>query len=199
MEADNTVAVSFIPNGTHKMVKVFDKDRTYLPSDLVTGDSSNNPKISFKASSGLYKLSTKIGKNSNSLDRVTLQDTPMTEISKPMRMLEIIFPSVFEIQEPAPHVNNERDIVIDVSMYEYPTRCSIFCMSHNEYNNRNWNSLCVDTSTWEVSNALKNDTHIWVWVFRKSKNDKELFNPKLYYFIPGNIKWGKNNSKNQKE
>ena len=47
----------------------------------------------------------------------------------------------------------------------------------------------VDTSEWESTHALMTGSQVWVWTFRKSRNDREI-PPRLIAFVHGFPKWG---------
>ena len=74
-----------------------------------------------------------------------------------------------------------------------PTRCTISCIGNDEFK-----KLCmekirvVDTSIWEASQALENDSHTWIWTFRRSKEDSK-YADKFYLTLFGAPKWGNNN------
>jgi hypothetical protein len=46
----------------------------------------------------------------------------------------------------------------------------------------------VDTSEWESTGALENDSHVWTWTLRASKND-EHFSDKVRMVLLGPVKW----------
>jgi len=54
---------------------VFDDNKTYRPRDFVSGESLDNPKITFHTS-GHYKTSTSLGLTKQSIDRCTVIGTP---------------------------------------------------------------------------------------------------------------------------
>jgi hypothetical protein len=47
----------------------------------------------------------------------------------------------------------------------------------------------VDTSAWECTGALENDTHVWTWTLRASQNDR-FVTDKVTMMLIGPLKWG---------
>ena len=69
-------------------------------------------------------------------------------------------------------------------------RCTITCMGKPEYQRivESRDVRYVDTSEWESTGALENDSHVWTWTLRASKND-EHFSDKVHMRLAGSVKW----------
>jgi hypothetical protein len=101
-------------------------------------------------------------------------------------MAEILIPENFPTSLKTP---KKSDATLDIiGLDEFPSRCSIFCLS-NERVTENINKRFVSTSTWEALVPLENDTHTWVFVFRKSSEDIGYPNT-MYICLMENIRWG---------
>lgn len=184
IKPEGDVIMGFSWNGAESLEAIFDEEPVEA-KDLIHLPGTHPSKISFHKT-GLYKLSSRVGKDSNSIDRITVTGPPLCEITEPRRMAELLLPSRLLVRGKAPR---EKDVIIDLSnMPCPPTRCSIVCLpiSHK-------NALLkqlIDTSEWEAVNAFENDTHLWVWIFRKSRGDTE-HSEKVFVYLPGNPRWGK--------
>lgn len=186
---DDSVMMGFPWSSTESVEMIMDKELGNLKKEeIFTTAYAGSSKINFH-SSGSYKLSSKMGINESSIDRVTVVGTPLAEITTPQRMAEILLPSVIPGSKYKPTKN---DIVIDISGTDLElTRCTIGCMSNAEFD-----VLCsidgpmVDTSEWEAWDILVTASHTWIWVLRRSRDD--LYNPnKFYVTLLGNPKWGR--------
>jgi hypothetical protein len=94
--------------------------------DFVTQPSYGMHKISFHPS-GRYKLMSKLGLGDDTLDRVTVDGPPLSEIVAPRRMLEIMLPRSLPISNRTPR---EADIILTTQAGdEGPLRCTVSCMS----------------------------------------------------------------------
>jgi hypothetical protein len=176
--ADAQEEVDFVIDAVHGEVR---KPR------LVTEQKVGRPKISFHPT-GKYKLEGRMGLDSNALDRATVDGPPLADISAPRRMLEVLLPRSFPPSRLAP---TPGDIVLTtVEGNLAPLRCTIFCMA-KDVAARTLNSglPIVDTSAWECTGALENDTHVWSWTLRASRND-QFFVDKVSMMLIGPVKWG---------
>jgi hypothetical protein len=185
---DGTVIIGFPSQGKEHVELVIDGELGELrPPEVVTEVFVGRPKISFHPS-GQYKLETRVGKTTDSMDRVTVECPPLADISDPRRMVELLLPKLLPLSiEQA----TDRDIVLDAtSAPDMPLRCTISCMSLTkleEYIGRG--SKFVDTSVWEYVHALSSETHVWVWTLRVSKNDNDYPN-RFFMHLIGKVKWG---------
>lgn len=185
VSSDGSVIVG-VPTAKEEKLAILSGPEMESSSDGVyTEGYQGNVKISFHAS-GMYKLNCNIGKSLKSLDRATVSGTPLTEISEPKLMAEVLIPENFPISLKTP---KNGDAVIEFSnVEESPSRCSIFCLP-NEQVAANINKRFLSTSAWEVLVPLENDTHTWVFVFRKSREDSCYPNT-MYICLTENIRWG---------
>ncbi|MEW6657089.1 MAG: hypothetical protein AB1424_00360 [Thermodesulfobacteriota bacterium] len=186
---DGTVFIGFPGKGKHHIVSVIDdKIGEIQPHSIATEDFVGPFKISFHPS-GQFKLMSKMGRQSDAIDRVTVEGPKLSDISEPRRMIEILLPQDFPILTVSQA--SMRDIVIDATLApNKPLRCTISCMpliklqeivtSGNKF---------VDTSVWEAAHGLQAETHAWLWTLRVSKNDN-IYSDRLYIFLMGTVKWG---------
>ena len=185
---DDSVMMGFPWGSTESVEMVMDKELGNLKKEeIFTTAYSGSSKINFHRS-GSYKLSSKMGVNESSIDRATVVGTPLAEITTPLRMAEILIPSDIPNSKYKP---TKKDIIIDISKPKLElTRCTIGCMSNAEFEILcGKNGPMVDTSEWEAWNILATESHTWIWVLRKSKDD--LYKPtKFYVTLLGNPKWG---------
>jgi hypothetical protein len=103
-------------------------------------------------------------------------------------MLEVLLPKVLP---DARRVPTARDIVLMADeASQGPLRCTITCMSKPEYQRivESTDVRFVDTSEWESTGALENDSHVWTWTLRASKNDAH-FSDKVRMVLLGPVKW----------
>ena len=185
---DGSVMMGFPWESKQVLELVMDKELGHIgKDDLVTEEYTGNSKISFHRS-GQFKLSCRMGKDEDAIDRVTVNGPSFDEIESPYRMSELLLPR--ELPE-SNYVPTERDIIIDITGSEGPpTRCTISCMSNEEFIKLSkQKGKFVDTSIWEASNGLETDSHTWFWTLRKSKEDKR-FSDKVYVTLLGSPKWG---------
>lgn len=186
---DNTVMMGFLGSGTEGIDFILDKNLGQLAADdiNVVGESGY-PKITFHPS-GHYKLATHVGLRSQARDRCTVVGPPLSDITQPRRMVEILIPKRLSL---AQNKLLDRDIVLDASDFPHrPLRCTISCMSPQTFDQLNRSGvLWVNTSECEFTEALGSDSNIWIWTLRVSREDKKAPD-KFHYFIHGEIKWGK--------
>lgn len=157
------------------------------PPDLHVEESEvESAKISFH-SSGHYKLTSKVGRTKETMDRATVIGKKLSEIDKPERMAEFLIP--LHIPVTGVPVEN-RDIILDATdAPERPLRCSLFCMSHKEFELfQQQRRRIVDTSVWETWEAIENGTHVWLFALRCSKDEEVYSTGGVFVF--GEMKWG---------
>jgi hypothetical protein len=187
--ADSSVMIGFQGSGSEKLRFILDQNIGHVEaSNVQIRKSLGRPKISFHES-GNYKLSTFVGLNSQCIDRCTIVGTPLSEIRKPRRMMEILIPKSLKATESQ---ILDRDIVLDTSKCMHrPLRCTISCMSHEHFCKIMESKVFfVDTSDYELTQALDNGINIWAWTLRVSREDK-IAPDHFHYFLPGEIRWGK--------
>jgi len=188
VSADGSVLMGLTQDGDGGVELVLDPDLGELrPQDIVAPTSVGALKLSFHAT-GQYKLSATMGKDHCSLDRATVTGPRLADISEPRRMAEFLLPA----QLPrATKAVTENDIALDVSGAPPPPhRCVISCMSIERFERHIASgSRFVDTSEWESTHALTAGSQVWVWTFRKSRNDREI-PPRFIAFVHGFPKWG---------
>jgi hypothetical protein len=184
---DESVMLGFPWPGKQMVELVLDDVGELRPPRIVAKEEIGEPKISFHPS-GKFKLTARMGKTGDSIDRVTVDGPRLEEISEPRRMLELLLPAKLPQTDRGP---TEHDIILDTSSSpKQPLRCTISCVS-----NENVRGVLtsgrpfVDTSIWESSAALQNQTHSWVWTVRASRND-EVYLERIAIFIFGAPKWG---------
>lgn len=186
--SDGSVMMGFPWESNETVALVMDENFASIKmEDLVTKGYIGKSKISFHKS-GHCKFICRMGKDEESIDRVTVTGPPFEDISSPHRMAELLLPHELPNSNYCP---TDRDTVIDVTgSYTLPTRCTIACVGNDEFKNIiEKDSRFVDTSIWEAWNALENDNHTWVWTLRRSRDDVR-FADKVYVTIPGRPKWG---------
>jgi hypothetical protein len=154
---------------------------------LITERRLGQPKISFHPT-GKYKLEGRMGLEPNAVDRATVDGPPLADISTPRRMLEVLLPRTFP---PSGRPPTADDIVLTVAEgNQLPLRCTIFCMAKDEATRVLTSGVrIVDTSAWECTCALENDTHVWSWTLRASRDDR-FFPDKFSIMLIGPVKWG---------
>jgi hypothetical protein len=187
---DDSVMMGFPWSSTESVELVMDKELGSLrKEEIFSTEFAGSSKINFHRS-GSYKLSCEMGKNESSTDRVTVEGTPLANISTPLRMAEILIPSKIPNSKYQP---TKKDIILDITeINSAPTRCTIGCMNNAEFKKLlNNEGPMVDTSAWEAWNVLATESHTWVWVLRKSKNDLH-YPSKFFVTLLGNPKWGQN-------
>ncbi len=184
---DESVMMGFPWSSSEKVELIMDKERGDLAGDDIFQETfTGNSKINFHAS-GNYKLMSKVGSSADLLDRATVTGTPLKDISAPQRMAEIIIPEELPVTN---HRPSDKDIVIDITgCSSQPTRCTVGCMSNEHFNSlpKSDNPM-VDTSEWEAWNILSTQTHTWIWVIRRSRNDHSNTS-KFYVTLLGDPKW----------
>jgi len=176
--ADAQQEVEFVVDAVHDDVR---------KPKLITEKTVGRPKISFHAT-GKYKLDGRMGLEWNALDRATIEGPPLAEISEPRRMLEVLLPRSFPASRLTP---TPVDIVLTADEgNQLPLRCTISCMAKSEAARIFGSEVpFVDTSAWECTGALENDTHVWTWTLRASRND-QLVADKVMMILIGPVKWG---------
>ncbi|WP_126453452.1 hypothetical protein [Sulfuriflexus mobilis] len=186
--SDGSVMMGFPWETNEDLALVMDEELGDLKrEDVVSQGYTGRSKISFHKS-GHFKLNSRMGKTEEAIDRITIKGPSFDEITTPARLAELLLPESIPDSNYEP---TERDIVIDVTNAEsLPTRCTISCIRNEEFMEINFDkSRVVDTSIWEASHALENDTHTWMWTFRKSKDDTR-YADKIYVTLLGSPKWG---------
>ncbi len=192
VSSDGSVLMGLTQEGDGGVELVLDPELGELrPQDIVAPTSVGRLKLSFHAT-GRYKLSAQMGKDPCSLDRATVLGPRLADISEPRRMAEFLLPARLPR---ATKALLENDIALDVSDAPPPPhRCVISCMSTERFERYITNgSLMVDTSLWESTRALTTGHQVWVWTFRKSRNDREI-PPRFIAFLHGFPKWGQPNN-----
>jgi hypothetical protein len=186
---DGSVMLGFTFSGTEEVELVLDEELGDIrPPNVITKENVGQPKISFHAS-GQYKLTAKMGKTADSVDRATVEGPKLADISEPRRMVELLLPKALPESS---EKSGELDIVLDAtSSPDMPLRCTISCMTkgHLEEILKKGGKF-VDTSAWEFVHALENEKHVWVWALRASTND-EKYPDRIGIFLIGPVKWGK--------
>lgn len=183
---DGSVMMGFPSGGKEQIELVLDEELGELrPPTLLTAEEVHYPKVTFHPS-GQFKLSVKMGKTSDAIDRATVSGPRLEDISDPRHMLEILIPRNLPAVTEQP---TGRDIVIDASTAPaMPLRCTVSSMSHAKFQELA-NQRFVDTSVWEAVHELKSDNNVWVWTLRASRND-EVYSDRLRLFLYGPVKWG---------
>ena len=186
--SDGSVMMGFPWESEEAIALVMDKELGNLrKEDLVTEGYTGKSKISFHKS-GHFKLNCRMGKTEEAIDRVTVTGPPFEEIKEPNKLAELLLPEDLPNSNYSP---SDRDIVIDITDADsFPTRCTISCVGNKEFEVLTKKDYrFVDTSLWEASNALENETHTWIWTLRKSKDDSS-YADKVYVTLLGSPKWG---------
>ena len=162
---------------------------------LLTQQQVGSSKISFHPT-GLYKLSARMGLSSDAMDRATIQGTPLADISAPQRMLEIILPTTLPR---SPYTPTQGDVVVEARDVDggQPLRCTVCCMAPAEFEKvsdavRDTGTLFVDTSAWEQTAVLANNSHVWTWTLRVSRDDIAVERrEKVHIALLGPVRWGR--------
>lgn len=186
---DSSIMIGFQGSGSEKMNFILDKNIGRVDAaDIQIRESLEPPKISFHES-GYYKLSTSVGLHPQCMDRCTIVGTPLSEIREPRRMMEILIPTRLKVTKSQ---ISYQDIVLDASQFpQRPLRCTISCMSHEHfYKISESKAFFVDTSDYEITQALDSRKNIWAWTLRVSSEDK-MSPDHFHYFLPGEMRWGK--------
>lgn len=186
---DGSVLLGIQPAGHEFIHRVFDNSVIQRnPRGYIKSSPVEHKKISFHKS-GKIKIDSQLGKSTNSIDRCTIRGKPLSEIRKPELMVEFILPN--HLQE-AKRAALKNDLVIDISQFpQKAVRCSVLCMDKDNFETlKKTETRIVNSSTHEIYDAVTNGSSIWVFLMRVSNNDSGISNI-LYYFIPGQIKWGK--------
>lgn len=187
--SDNSIMIGFQGSGSEKMNFILDKNMGHVKAAAIKiRESLEPPKISFHES-GNYKLSTSVGLKPQCIDRCTIMGTALSEIREPRRMMEVLIPKSLMLSE---NQISGRDIVLDASQFpQRPLRCTISCMSHEHFNKiMESKAFFVDTSDYEFTQALDSKKNIWVWTLRIARDDS-MAPDHFHYFLPGEIRWGK--------
>jgi hypothetical protein len=186
--SDGSVMMGFPWETNEDLSLVMDEELGDLKrEDVVSDGYTGRSKISFHKS-GHFKFNSRMGKTLEAIDRITVKGPSFDEITTPLRVAELLLPESIPDSNYKP---TDRDIVIDVTDAEcLPTRCTISCIENEEFKKlKIENKRVVDTSIWEASHALENDSHTWMWTFRKSKDDSG-YADKIYVTLLGSPKWG---------
>lgn len=184
---DGSVMMGFPWSSTESIELVMDKELGNLKKEeIFCTEYAGSSKISFHPS-GHYKLSCMTGRTATKIARTTVIGPPLTEITTPRRMAELL---LAENIPPSEYRPSGIDIVLDITGSDSaPTRCTIGCMSKPEFEkHRNVDGAFVDTSACEAWNALESDSHTWVWVLRRSRSDT-LLPKKFYVTLLGDPMW----------
>ncbi len=188
VQVDRTVLMGFRFPGNSEVELVLDKELGELkPPQFITTQVVDKPKLSFHAT-GNYKLTAKMGKTRDSIDRATVVGPKLSDINEPRRMAEILLPSDLHTST---NQITENDIFLDISTAPPgPLRCVISCMSKKHFEHIVTEGYrFVDTSIWECVHALETGEQVWSWVMRRSVNDTEYPN-RFIIFLAGDVKWG---------
>ncbi len=188
--SDGSVKMGLLSAGTEDIEFAVDPIRGEVRRpDLISEQRVGRPEITFHPS-GKYKLTGRMGLQRDALDRATVEGPPLTAISAPRRMLEIVLPRVLPEARLTPQA---ADIVLTAAAGDnHPLRCTISCMAKEEANRfvDSSGTFFVETSAWECTGALENDSHVWTWTLRSSRADQH-FSEKLYMMLLGPVKWGR--------
>jgi hypothetical protein len=170
---------------------IIDHDKEYRPEELYVEENKGVEKVSFHPS-GIFKMSGKVGKSKSSLDRVTVKGPPLADIIEPRRMMDFILPVNIPSKNKTP---GTKDIILQAPSEDIPLRCTVFCMSHSEFD-----KVCeavnkdemrfISNSVFESFHALESETHVWVFVLRASHEDIE-FSDRLIIHLAGEPRWGR--------
>lgn len=185
---DGSVMLGFTFAGNEEVELVLDDKMGELRRPhILTLENVGQSKISFH-SSGQYKLSSQMGKATDSVDRATVEGPKLADITEPRRMVELLLPKSLPKTSKSP---GELDIVLDAtSAPEMPLRCTISCMRKDYFEKAIKNDeKFVDTSVWEYVHALEYENQVWVWTLRASRND-EAYLDRIGIFLIGPVKWG---------
>ena len=131
-----------------------------------------------------------MGLDSLNLDRATVEGPPLASIVAPRRMSEILIPGTLP---PRRLVPTERDIVLTAPEDAAgPLRCTISCMAKSEYRRilEATEVPFVDTSAWECTDALENESHVWTWTLRASRYDEHV-SDRVVMMLLGPVKWAR--------
>jgi hypothetical protein len=186
---DGSIMIGFPLKGKQQVISVIDKNIGELrPPSLITEDVIGRFKISFHPS-GQVKLTTKMGKDADAIDRVTVECSRFEDINGPRRIVEFLLPKKLPLMIVQP---TEKDIILDATTApERPLRCTLSYMSIEKLQEHvTKGSRFVDTSIWEAVNALAIGTSTWVWTLRVSINDN-IYPERFFIMLIGNVKWGK--------
>ncbi|MEW6357019.1 MAG: hypothetical protein AB1696_11880 [Planctomycetota bacterium] len=187
---DGSAMLGFSNVGPETFLGLRDADGTEVgPKECFTKPSGPAPKITFHAS-GLYKHSCEIGRTPSSVDRLTTEGEPLSQITAPRCMMEILLPQrLCSTQRQV----GPLDIVLELGGFpNRPARCNVFCMGLREFKqlDEKHPPKFVGTSEIEFSRVLVTQTHAWIWVLRVSQND--VIGPSdLMYCVPGRPRWPK--------
>ena len=186
---DGSVKMGLLSDGTEEIELAVDPIRGEIRKpNLFTEQKLGRSEVTFHPS-GKYKLTGRMGLHREEFDRATVEGPPLAAISEPRRMLEVVLPRVL----PEPRLTPQAgDIVLTVAEgSNLPLRCTISCMAKEEATRFVDSSgvFFVETSAWESTAALENDSHVWTWTLRSSRNDQH-FSEKLYMMLLGPVKWG---------
>ncbi len=188
VSADGTVVMGLRFNGNSEIELVLDKELGELrPPQVITTQVVGPLKLSFHAT-GHYKLTARMGKENDSMDRATVVGPKLSDIDEPRRMAEILLPLDLPV---ATKQFTENDIALDITTAPPgPLRCVISCMSKTHFERiMVAHTRFVDTSIWECNHALETGEQVWSWVMRRSATDTEYPN-RFLVFLAGDIKWG---------
>lgn len=188
---DDSIMLGFSQKGNESIQFILDEnDKELRPKDLKIGKSLSNPKDTFHVS-GHYKLSSFVGLNEENIDRCTVIGSPLNEITKPRRMMEVILPNKLQKTK---NLISERDIILDSTGFSInspkPLRCTISCMDEVNYEQLiEKNIPFCSTSECEFTRSLIYKNLIWTFTLRLSRLDTSLAE-QFVSFVPGEIKWG---------
>jgi hypothetical protein len=184
---DGSIMVGFLYDVKEQVELIRDPQIGELHNtDLITSESVQQPKVTFH-SAGHYKLPASMGLSEDSLDRATVKGLRLKDIVEPRRMLEILIPRTLRVTTSA---FTEQDIRLDARhSTQRPLRCTVSCMAVDKYLEIfHSGQHFVDTSEWEVSDALADNSKAWVWTLRHSKNDT-FASDRFFLFLCGPVKW----------
>ncbi|MEX1203619.1 MAG: hypothetical protein WEB85_00050 [Dongiaceae bacterium] len=185
---DDTVMMGLRFQGDGQIELVIDPALGELrPPNIEAPHVVSRPKISFHRS-GQYKLDVQMGLNSCAIDRSTVIGPRFEDIVAPRRMAELLFPETLPVAETAP---TNRDIILDATAApRRPLICTISCMADAKFPGFVAPGVrAVDTSDWEVSQALTSGTHAWAWTLRTSARHT-VYPNRFIVGLLGEVKWG---------
>lgn len=186
---DGSVMIGFPSKGKQQVVSAIDEKLGELrPPTVIKEEVIGRFKINFHPS-GQVKVTAKMGRTADAIDRATVEGPRLADISDPRRMVELLLPKELPLSTGRA---TELDIILDAtSAPDMPLRCTISCMSPaklEEHIGRG--SKFVDTSIWEAVHALASEKHAWVWTLRTSQNDY-IYPDRFFILLIGTVKWGK--------
>lgn len=189
--ADGSVLMGFPWDTEESVEEVTDIGRRKINKvEFITKTCAERSKISFHPS-GHIKVNARMGSSADAIDRATVVGTKFEKIVELQHLAEILLPKDLP-DSPSKCALTDNDILIDipVAVDDKPTRCTISCVSNEEYRKIDTTEMLLEDSEWESVQEFKVDTLVWLWIVRKSKNDK-VNTDILTVHLLGKPKWGR--------